>query len=233
MSNISYFTPTDTAITRLSFASSSAILSSALHPSTGPFPITVLRVPVIGGTIDTEAISAAVQSALDHDDVISPSWMQTIVLHTAASEPPAHITADATLRAVLDEYDIRRVLLPEDVRLSSSSWLHGIHIDSLATYDASADLNGPYIASATDDGRMDVFPVYRLYPDTYRTFVYGMYKPVDQWAKTAGVRYKTFRKMDRLGNLLVPIPSRMYGSGTGALAGKRIGVKGVCHLESL
>jgi hypothetical protein len=226
--NVSYFTPTDTAITGLSFASSSAVLSSALHPSTAPFPIAVLHVSVIDCTIGTESLSEAMHTALELDDVVSSSWLDTIVLQTALGmRKPEHLAVDRAFRMLLDRYHVRRILLAENVRLSGSSWLNGIHIDTVRPHDASVDLSGPYIARGTEDGGLDVYPVYRLYPDTYRTFVYGMYKPVDQWAKTEGVRYRTFRKMDRMGNLLIPVPSRMYGvAADGALAGRRIGVKG-------
>jgi hypothetical protein len=67
--------------------------------------------------------------------------------------------------------------------------------------------------------------VYRLYPDQYRTFISGLYPSGDNSG-----RYETLEKLSTDGEMLIPVPSRLYTQGwnaaASALPGKRIAIKG-------
>lgn len=76
--------------------------------------------------------------------------------------------------------------------------------------------------------QMDLWPVYRLYPDIYRTFMFGMYRPfygpipIDQEEI-----YKEFRGVDQNGDKYIPVPSRLYSRPyDNGIRGQRIAVKG-------
>jgi hypothetical protein len=80
--------------------------------------------------------------------------------------------------------------------------------------------------STLDEGLTKLYPVYRLYSDTSRSFITGVYPLNDGTDK-----YAPFRELDHNGYLLLPVPSRLYlkleedGTGNG-IKGRRIGVKG-------
>jgi len=80
---------------------------------------------------------------------------------------------------------------------------------------------GPYFSRSLGNS-LDLLPVYRLYPDDYRTFLFGIYPLNDQSG-----RYGTLRRYDIHGNLLIPVPSRLYiRAGELGIRGQRIAVKG-------
>lgn len=86
-------------------------------------------------------------------------------------------------------------------------------------------LRGPYLGSVNKDtDKVELWPVYRLYSDMYRTFLFGLYKPLPY---DDDPQYQAFREVDERGYNLIPVPSRLSagfkGNGNGPL---RIGVKG-------
>jgi hypothetical protein len=87
-------------------------------------------------------------------------------------------------------------------------------------------LAGPYLGLNAPNGHgWRLFPVYRLYPDRYRTFISGLYPSGDNSG-----RYETLEKLSTDGEMLIPVPSRLYTQGwnaaASALPGKRIAIKG-------
>lgn len=89
----------------------------------------------------------------------------------------------------------------------------------------TTNISGPVLAYQTQD-HIELYLVYRLYSDTYRTFLYGLYQPWTAGERT-GKAHRPYRAADELGYNLIPVPSRLYfGLGQDGLGGQRVGVKG-------
>ena len=82
-------------------------------------------------------------------------------------------------------------------------------------------VRGPFLATRDHSGKsVLLLPVYRLYPDLFRTFVSGVYPTNDR-------SYRQLRAINKQGYNLIPVPSRLYSrcDDKGAF-GQRLGVKG-------
>lgn len=187
--------------------------------------ITVLRIPALGPLITVHDVASALDDALAIDDVISPAWLKTLVIvpqplrfsTKSSSGVRIHSDVEPVLKA---RYGVERVLPHTSLLISGRG--------SLATASAHLDsLNGPYLAVRdTYLEFMDLYPVYRLYTDIYRTFMYGIYKPLIALPPQLPGGYKALRRVDEWGYNLIPVPSRLYGDQSRPLNGQRVGVKG-------
>lgn len=229
---IPYFSPTHAPAATIQLAE---IDFTTLY--TAPYsPITVVHFPVTEEEVDPADFLAVLNKALASDDVITKKWLKTVVLL-----PQFDNAGDSQLRRVkglqLDwdlqaslqlNYGIEHLFIHPTLHHPSTMRYVGIGLryhalspDTLAV----GHVQGPFLASRVDDRQVNLWPVYRLYSDTYRTFLFGVYKPLPKWP-IGDIGYKAFRKVDERGYNYIPVPSRLYGEKEKALHGKRIGVKG-------
>lgn len=173
-------------------------------------------IPVPYGLISAKVITIIINDYLAADDVLAKGWLSTLLLRPVSGS--STLRADA-IRILAGRYGTTRLILPPSISVSSITDPRV----SIETYDQTLLNNpiGPYLASA-NSGR--IHPVYRLYPDIYRTFLFGIY-PI------SSTHYAPFRHIDTEGHLQIPVPSRLYHlsvQGEG-VRGQRIAVKGRCQ----
>jgi hypothetical protein len=215
MGDISYFTPIQHPVASFSVA----LFPSLVEHST---PITILTVQSDETQIiHTPAIDSVVRQALDVDDVLTPAWLENIVL--VPRDLARHGEVVALGASVME--DLQELYGVSSLAVYGSTY-HS-QADQQAVFGVRTDtdiqsLFGPYIAVKEND-RVDLLPVYRLYSDIYRTFITGVY-PVNDGTG----RYNVFPVIDARGYRLIPVPSRLYfdESTDNGVQGKRIGVKG-------
>ncbi|KAF5020221.1 hypothetical protein F66182_7786 [Fusarium sp. NRRL 66182] len=167
-------------------------------------PVTYISGLLAGTTADE--LEGVVNDALDRDDVFSSSFLDTILV--GASGPDG-----------LDESVV-------------------IYLETLGGTVIYAGEDGPDLCGNSTltpcplfgvaDGEMlHLSKVLRLYPDTYRTFVVGIY---DSGAGYRALPYSG----SGWGLPLIPVPSRLYSvEDDRPLAGQRVGVKDIYDLEGI
>ena len=218
--NTSYFTPLESPITTISLSGD----GSALDTNYRPF--TVVSISVDQPDVDISSIQGAISWYLSTDDVLNPDWLETILLAPSSNSSVSSATlSDDCLGTLNEQYGVSTILLDPSLSVTGGG-------GALATYTlASTPENvvpGPFLGSYSD-GNMAIYPVYALYHDIYRTFLYGAYP---QTPGKVGGPYKALRRVDSHGYNLIPVPSRLsiVGDDNGVRA-KRIGVKGDCYTQ--
>ena len=226
---MTYFTPTHAPVQVFPFIHYANTLPKEQE---GFFPLTVLRLPLDQVVLDYTTISSIIKEYLLIDDVLTPAWLETLVLvpnNTYQGKASTITLIDKETFARLgQDYNVRRVFVDPSFTLPRSIGLLGIgsEIDRLMPPSHSYGyLCGPYLGSLSKDAsQVELWPVYRLYSDTYRTFLFGLYKPLPHGDDP---QYQAFREVDERGYSLIPIPSRLstlhMNNGNGPF---RIGVKG-------
>ncbi len=203
--------------------------------TSGYRPVTVIRVPAGQAILNASHVRDVIQHDLDVDDVLTPNWLETIIILpdlTCELEvaPESPLLDWDVLDMLHRRFGVKRVhidptfYLPREIHLAGL----GVEINILSPPALiSGDLNGPYLVSVnTIENQIELFPVYRLYPDTFRTFLYGVYNPKGR-SDRSGNSYLPLRLVDKDGYNLIPVPSRLYATGKpNGIHGERIGVKG-------
>jgi hypothetical protein len=142
-----------------------AVLSAACEPSasTAAIPITVIKTNV--SSISKATLESAIGSYLDVDDVFSTDFLDGLYISS-----PVKATLDASAIEYLGSFNTSLVFLDETV---SAKGIATISIKTSAELPA-----GPFLATVGKDS-VTLASVYRLYEDTYRTFLFGAYDTND------------------------------------------------------
>ena len=127
-------------------------------------PVTVIQTNV--SSISKETMESAVTAYLDGDDVFSDDFLDAIYVSSSVQS-----TLDPSAIDYLTSLNVTFVML--DASVTSSGSFSEISLQSMVDIPA-----GPYLASLKE-GVLSFATVYRLYPDTYRTFLFGAYDSND------------------------------------------------------
>ncbi|EIW70951.1 hypothetical protein TREMEDRAFT_61469 [Tremella mesenterica DSM 1558] len=215
---VSYFSPTEQPIITID-------IDNAPSPHQ-KFALSVIRIPT-AGTDNASQLRQLIESHLEVDDVFSVGFMKTVLL-VPSSDSSKPYTLDPSITEMLSTIFNTTTLYLHHFISPPASQTPGIVMRSLLI--PMQFHSGPYLGQI-DSGSLDVFPVFRLYPDAYRTFVVGVY-PV-----TNSTSYKTLRRLDENGDLLIPVPSRLDTKASAQsslqMAGQRVAVKDIYDLEGV
>ncbi|KAK1921498.1 amidase signature domain-containing protein [Papiliotrema laurentii] len=196
--NVTYFTPTHAPVQVFPFIHYANTLPKEQE---GFFPLTVLRLPLDQVVLDYTTISSIIKEYLLIDDVLTPAWLETLVL-----VPNNTYQGKASTITLIDKETFAR--LGQDYNVKR------VFVDPSFTLPRSIGLL-----------------VYRLYSDTYRTFLFGLYKPLPHGDDP---QYQAFREVDERGYSLIPIASRLstlhMNNGNGPF---RIGVKDLYDIKGV
>lgn len=127
-------------------------------------PITVVKTNE--SSISKTTLEGIISSYLDADDVFSYDFLDGLYITSSAKA-----SLDASAVEYLSSFNTSFVFLDESI--SAQGPFSTIKIKGAAEFPA-----GPYLASL-GDGSVSLATVYRLYPDTYRTFLFGAYDAND------------------------------------------------------
>ena len=203
----------------------------------GYWPMTIIRIPSANRTFDTEKIVSKIDEALEYDDVLTRPWLSNVLLVPELDQEQISPNERASIEwKVLVElhqtYGIGQILLHPSIAAPESRRFPGLNllVDTLSpTTSTPGDLQGPYLASKNPEkDQLDLWPVYRLESDVYRTFLFGLYRPLLPIPSSeSDATHLAFRRVDAQGYNYIPVPSRFYAQGSSkSLSGQRIGIKG-------
>ncbi|KAF1808169.1 amidase family protein [Eremomyces bilateralis CBS 781.70] len=181
-------------------------------------PLTVVY--TAESSMDAAYLEGVLGSFAREDDVYSEDFLHALYIRSESNS----LDLDASVLSMLDSLSIPKLFVTPEVRVPSGDHqVTVIQVQKPSVQPAS----GPYAAVITQQS-VSLGAVYRLYEDSYKTFLYGTYDSNDgsgTWTEAG--RSKGW-------NPLIPVPSRIYNFGdTRPLAGKRVGVKDLYGMKGL
>ncbi|KAF2708346.1 amidase family protein [Pleomassaria siparia CBS 279.74] len=193
-----------------------AVLKATCEPSTSTaaIPVTVVKTNV--SSITKATLESAIASYLDNDDVFSTDFLDGLYISSTVKA-----SLDASAIEYLASYNTSMVFL---------AGVSGKGKFSTISIKASAELSaGPYLATVGSNS-VSLASVYRLYEDTYRTFLFGAYDTndgLDNHSPLGVFLPKSWHNM-------IPVPSRIYYWGDDRpLAGERVAIKDLYDVKGL
>lgn len=141
-----------------------AVLSANCKPAASLLPITLVKTNE--STISKATLEGIISSYLEADDVFSHDFLDGLYISSTVQS-----SLDASAVEYLGSFNTSFVFMDESI--TGDGPFTKISITSSADMPA-----GPYLASMTE-GSVSLATVYRLYPDTYRTFLFGAYDTND------------------------------------------------------
>ncbi|KAJ9425885.1 hypothetical protein FOXG_02586 [Fusarium oxysporum f. sp. lycopersici 4287] len=186
-------------------AVTSDVISSVSYssdPAQGP----VTYISGLLASTTADELEDVIKSSLEQDDVFSEAFLATILVSAG------------------DEGDLDSSVVSYLNSLNATVIYGGKGGPSLC---GNSTLTPCPMFGLADGDSLSLSKVFRLYVDTYRTFVVGTYEAGD------GYRTLTYSNSE-WGAPSIPVPSRLYSvEDDRPLAGKRIGVKDVYDLEGI
>ncbi|KAH7116710.1 amidase family protein [Dendryphion nanum] len=183
--------------------------------SAAALPIAVIKTNV--STISQTLLEDVIKSYTDGDDVFNADFLEGLYISS---------TVQASLDASAVQYlaSFNTSVLFVDGTVSGEGSFTKVTVQPAAGLPA-----GPYLATIGAGG-VSFATVYRLYPDTYRTFLFGAYDTNDglQNHSPLGIFLPKFW------DPMIPVPSRIYFWGdTRPLAGERVAIKDLYDVKGL
>ncbi|PLB51479.1 amidase signature enzyme [Aspergillus steynii IBT 23096] len=170
--------------------------------------------------ITGELLEATIGSYLEGDDVISHGFLANIYL--SSSFP--HSSLDQTAIEYLANRAVDTVFIDSIIFDPVPSGFVSI----CDTSDRPLP-SGPYTAIISDDS-ITLLTTYRLYIDSFRSFITGMYPSNDG----VGTFFPLQSMSSRLWGPIIPVPSRIYSwADQRPLAGVRVAVKDLFDVRGL
>ncbi|TKA67868.1 hypothetical protein B0A55_08408 [Friedmanniomyces simplex] len=183
-------------------------------------PITVISTNV--STVSNQTLEIILESYASSDDVYTTDFLESVYIASTAGTA----SIDASALSYLTGIDVKHTLVPAGTRMASS---YGQSTATIASGNLTALLPGPYLAIFTA-GSVSFAPVYRLYEDTYRDFLYGAYSSGDGTASFTPLD----RSLPSFGYPAIPVPSRLYYlNDPRPFAGFRVAIKDLYDMKGL
>ncbi|KAF1999082.1 amidase family protein [Amniculicola lignicola CBS 123094] len=191
------------------------VVGCEIKGTTTTLPITVVKTNV--SAITKEVLEAVIASYLKVDDVFTFDFLDGLYI---SSTVPASM--DASAANYLSSFNTSFIFLGESVSADVS--FSKISIKSSPDFPA-----GPYLATF-GSGSVSLATIYRLYPDTYRTFLFGAYDSNDG----ADNHHPLGTFLPKMWDNMIPVPSRIYYWGDDRpLAGERVAIKDLYDVKGL
>jgi hypothetical protein len=143
-----------------------AVVSADCKPAASASLVPVTVVKTNASSVSKEILEAAISSYLDGDDVFSNDFLDGLYVSSTVSS-----TLDSSAIGYLASLNTTYVFLDDSI--TSDGTFSQISLGSSVDVPA-----GPYLASL-GEGSVSFVTVFRLYSDTYRTFLFGAYDAND------------------------------------------------------
>lgn len=180
-------------------------------------PMTVLSTD--DGIVDGQCVEDTIQAYLAGDDVFSLDFMEAV--YVTPRSPSVDVTNSA-----FDEFakmGVKHIFM-NDHHAQRHKLLGAF---SLGDFNETSLQPGPYILTGSTENSQLV-PVYRLYEDAYRDFLYGTYQAADGSYVPLDLTFPAFRYP------AIPVPSRIYSwNDPRPFAGFRVGIKDLYDMKGL
>ncbi|KAI7266534.1 amidase signature enzyme [Hortaea werneckii] len=171
------------------------------------------------GMVDGQCIKDTIQAYLDGDDVFSLDFMEGVYM--APRLPSVNVTTSAFNQ--FSKMDVKHIFMNHH-HAQGHKLLGALFFGDL---DETSLPPGPYILTGSVED-LQLVPVYRLYEDAYRDFLYGTYEAADGSYTPLELTYPAFRYP------AIPVPSRIYSwNDPRPFAGFRVGIKDLYDMKGL
>ncbi|EMD96303.1 hypothetical protein COCC4DRAFT_35994 [Bipolaris maydis ATCC 48331] len=178
-------------------------------------PIALVKTNVTLITKDT--LETIISTYLGGDDVFSHDFLDGLYISSRVQS-----SLDASAVEYISSFNTTWLFL--DPLVTANTTMNKIALESSADLPA-----GPYLASV-DGTSISFSTVYRLYPDTYKTFLFGAYGMNDGENTHRPVGMFSPKYQDAL----IPVPSRIYSwDDARPLAGSRVAIKDLYDIKGL
>lgn len=181
-------------------------------------PMTVIDANAVSKT--GKSFEDIVENYLAADDVFTMDFLEAVCLTSSTGLPSVNSSVFSQLAAM----DAKHVFMPAHLAE------HHNHHKALSLHAMDGNVSlppGPYLLSSTA-GRLTFAPVYRLYEDSYRNFLYGAYEGSNGSYTPLDVTYPSFRYP------AIPVPSRLYSwNDPRPFAGFRVAIKDLFDMKGL
>ncbi|KAH8811234.1 amidase family protein [Xylogone sp. PMI_703] len=186
-------------------------------------------VPLVSINVDTPTLTAeylqeVISNYTLHDDVFNVGYLEAVYISSSIPSP----IIDHSAFAYLSIIGVSHLFL--DMCYGTlSEYIAGTFTVTLVKSSDNKHAIGPFLARLEQTG-IKLSSVYRLYADTYRTFVSGIYS-----ANDGSGDYKALGEFGPDWSIpMIPVPSRIYSWGDDRpLAGARVGVKDIYDVQGL
>ena len=143
--------------------------AKSISPGSPTFtPLTVIKTNT--SSISQEVLEKALTAYLDGDDVFTNDFLETVYISTSQNKA----TLDASAAQYISSLNTSYLFLDSSISLSVKGKFNQISVSKAKTELPA----GPYIG-LIDKDLVSLASVYRLYEDTYRTFLFGAYDAND------------------------------------------------------
>lgn len=183
-------------------------------------PITVISTNATSFT--QQSIEHTIQSYTEGDDVFNADFLEAIYLASSAGAP----NVDASALDYLARMNVKHTFAGSMIKLPSGYVTVPMRTGAV---NGSALAPGPYLATFSA-GSISLAPVYRLYEDSYRDFLFGTYDTADGSGSFTGLP----RSLPNFGYPAIPVPSQLYyWDDPRPFAGFRVAVKDLFDMKGL
>ncbi|WVW86125.1 hypothetical protein I302_108165 [Kwoniella bestiolae CBS 10118] len=214
--DIDYFTPLEQPEYIIPHTTSST--------TTEPEPVAVLSLPQTpSGGISQDDVNSLLKGPVEEDDVINEDWFQKAIVVLDSPEPTSKAEIEGSaLHLLKDKYGTTHIMIDSRITFDQNwSQTHSPAIHQINIDESSVPAAGPYLTQSMD-GNLNLFPVYRLYPDTTSAHVTGVFPSCSGEGS-----YKSLDRTDTRKHHFIPVRSRLSCSGP------RCSVKDVFDINGL
>ncbi|XP_014553579.1 hypothetical protein COCVIDRAFT_107337 [Bipolaris victoriae FI3] len=167
--------------------------------------------------ITKDTLESIVSAYLEGDDVFSHDFLGGLYILSRVQS-----SLDASAVEYIASFNSSLLVL--DPLVTANTTINQVELESSVDLPA-----GPYLASV-DGSSISFATVYRLYPDTYKTFLFGAYGANDG----ENTHYPVGMFSPKFQDPLIPVPSRIYSwDDPRPLAGSRVAIKDLYDIKGL
>ncbi|KAF2458735.1 amidase family protein [Lineolata rhizophorae] len=201
-----------------------AVLGGDCSAAAGGDLVPLAMVVIDDTTVTADAIQSVLASYAEGDDVYSDDFLAALLVKSGSAD--SGVSMDGSAVDFFDSIGLEYLFLDTAISCEGSGSFDTMYVDGLAD---STLPPGPYAAIVSDES-MALGMVYRLYEDTYNTFLYGAYDSND--GETTYMSLGAF--YPKYWDPLIPVPSRIYyWDDDRPLAGQRVGIKDLYDIKGL
>ncbi|EUC43328.1 hypothetical protein COCMIDRAFT_101179 [Bipolaris oryzae ATCC 44560] len=167
--------------------------------------------------ITKDTLKAIISTYVEGDDVFSHDFLGGLYISSRVQS-----SLDASAVEYISSFNSTWLFL--DPLVIANTTINKVALESSVDLPA-----GPYLASV-DGSSISFATVYRLYADTYKTFLFGAYGANDG----EGTHYPVGMLSPKFQDPLIPVPSRIYSwDDPRPLAGSRVAIKDLYDIKGL
>jgi hypothetical protein len=195
--------------------------ASSLQPQSDIVPSTVIYTNA--SSISAEYLESMLAKYTAIDDVFTEDFLEAVFVISSVS----NAQLDTSAMSFFTSMNLSHLVLSSSFAQTSGDASVSVSFIEAPTVDSLPP--GPYAATVSLSG-ISLSSVYRLYPDSYRTFLFGAFESNDREGN-----YKALGAfLPKFWDPMIPVPSRIYSMyDSRPFAGERVAIKDLFDIKGL